>query len=92
MAEAVALADSDPMHRQEVKTYQVPSTLAPAPFLHDPAHADGQIHQWHLHESSVLGVGVRAWLNGNSPEHVAYWPDQIDAHAQLPSRGDGGQA
>jgi hypothetical protein len=46
-----------------------------------------QLQLWSLHESSIIGVGVRAMLNGTSAEHSAYWPDAIEEHAKLPTRG-----
>jgi uncharacterized protein YciI len=44
----------------------------------DPFHARGvkkyQIKLWNFHESSIIGVGVRAWLNGTDTSYKGYWP------------------
>ena len=54
----------------------------------DPMHASGlktyDLKLWSLHESSIIGVGVRASLNGTDSEHSAYWPDMLEEHAKLP--------
>ena len=46
----------------------------------DPFHVRGrktyELHWWTLCESSVLGVGMRAWLNDTDPSFRAYWPPE----------------
>ena len=44
----------------------------------DPFHRKGlrvyRFMSWRLHESSILGVGLRARLNGDDPSNPHYWP------------------
>ncbi|MFQ5694078.1 MAG: YciI family protein, partial [Nitrospinota bacterium] len=46
----------------------------------DPFHVRGirkyDLRLWNFHESSILGVGVRAWLNGTDTSYRGYWPPQ----------------
>ncbi len=44
----------------------------------DPFHAKGlreyNLLRWRINESSYIGVGLRAKLNGDEPSNPHYWP------------------
>ena len=46
----------------------------------DPFHVRGlktyEMHLWNFHESSIIGLGTRAWLNGTDPSYKGYWPPE----------------
>ncbi len=46
----------------------------------DPFHVQGlktyEMHLWNFHESSIIGLGTRAWLNGTDTSYPGYWPPE----------------